>query len=91
MKLKGKLKAHSIKVRVKETLQKYFTVREFLEIHNTCSSLPHLVLCFLFQRQFRRKAGAEELQSPAGRPDVAFLWPLSGELLRPLCHMSGVC
>lgn len=43
------------------------------------------------QRQFGGQAGAEELQGPAAGSNVAVLWPLPGELLRPLCYLSGVC
>lgn len=46
---------------------------------------------YLLQRQFRRKTGAEELQSPSWGPHAQVLRPLPGELLRPLCNMSGVC
>lgn len=48
-------------------------------------------MLFVFQREFGRKAGAEELQSAAWRPDAAVLWALPGELLRPLRYLSGVC
>ena len=52
---------------------------------------PHSCLSLLLQRQFRREARAEELQSPARRPHAEVLWPLPGELLGPLRHLSGVC
>lgn len=45
----------------------------------------------LSQREFGGQARAEELQGPAGRPYAAFLWPLPGELLRPVCDLPGVC
>lgn len=49
--------------------------------------LTHL---HLFQRQFRRKTGAEELQGPSWRSHAAVLRSLPGELLWPLRNMSGV-
>lgn len=59
--------------------------------NKSCGKFPFIAALLLFQRQFRRKAGAEELQSPAQGPDAEVLRPLPGELLGPLCHMSGVC
>lgn len=48
-------------------------------------------LCLLLQRQSGGQERAEELQSSARGPHAAILRTLSGELLRPVRHLSGLC
>lgn len=49
------------------------------------------IYILLQQREFGRKARAEELQSAAGGPDAAVFRSVPGELLGPLRHLPSVC